>query len=129
MTIWCHVTSYKQDISSSGRPIATNLVRVLTYGDSNLPIKSHDLVIMCSLEITWQIKNKTSPLWPNLWLPNLAGWYHIVREAHPWSHMTLSSRGDVKLFKKLKTSHLLFCSTYNYHTLLPISFSHDPLIS
>ena len=37
--------------------IATKLGKMVTYDERLLPIKSHDLLITWSCEITWQTKN------------------------------------------------------------------------
>ena len=129
MATWGCVTSYKQDVSSSPRPIATNLGRLVTYGEDILPMKSHGSLIRCSFEVTWQIKKEISLIWLGLPPSHLAGQQLIVRVTHPWSHMTLWSRCQVRSYDNLKTYYLLFHKTYNCQTLLSPSFSHDHLIS
>ena len=128
MATWDHVTSYKQDVSSSPRPIATNLGRLVTYGEDCLPTKSYDSLTRCSFEVTWQIKKEISLIWLGLPPPHLAGQQLVVKVTHPWSHMTLCSCGQVRSSDNLKTYYLLFHKTYNCQTLLSPSFSHDHLM-
>ena len=51
--------------------MATKLVRMLTYLDDLLPIKSHDPLIMWSCKIPWQTKIILSSLSYCLWPPNV----------------------------------------------------------
>ena len=59
------------------------LCRMMTYNEEISPIMSCDSLIMWSHEVTWQNKNKISPLLQNLWPLNLAGWWLMIRETYP----------------------------------------------
>ena len=54
-----HVTK-KKHISTTKDPMATKLGKVITYVDGLIFTKSHDSLIMCSYEITWQTKSIVS---------------------------------------------------------------------
>ena len=54
-----------------------------------------DPMITWSHEVTWLIKNDTSPLPRGPWLPNLTRWRFIVKGHHPLSLLTLWSRDQV----------------------------------
>ena len=45
---------------------------------------SHDPLTTWSHEVTWQIKNKISPLLRSQWPINLSEWWFMMRETHPW---------------------------------------------
>ena len=53
-------------------PTVAKLVRMVTYLDGLLPIKSYDPFITCSCNITWQTKMIISSLTQFLWPSNLA---------------------------------------------------------
>ena len=70
-------------ITTTTRPMATKLGKVVTYYKKLQPNKSQNLLNTWSREVTWQIKNILSPLPQYLWLSNLRGWLHKVRSFLP----------------------------------------------
>ena len=52
-----HMTDAKRYISTSAGPMATKLDRVVGSNTALLSIKSHNLLIMWSYKVTWQMKN------------------------------------------------------------------------
>ena len=71
----------------------TSTLEINSNGDSSENVES------CSSTI----RSIISPLPQCLWPPNLAVWWITMRSSHPWSHMTLWSRGRSRLREKLKT--------------------------
>ena len=76
--------------------MATELERMVTYANGFSPIKSHDLLIMWSCEITRQSKNISPPV---------AGWLLTMRGFFP-CYSTLWSDGLVRSCAKLKPLYL-----------------------
>ena len=76
--------------------MATKLGKMVTYGEDNLPMKLHDLLITCLTEATSQIKDKISSLQQGIWPPNLARQQLRVRGTHTLSLMTLLSRAHMR---------------------------------
>ena len=56
------------------------LGRLVTYFEGLLPITSHGPLIIWFCKVIWQTKNIS--LLSNLWLPNSAGWWHIMKSSH-----------------------------------------------
>ena len=74
----------------------------------------HDPLTACSLEVTWQIKNKVSILLRDLWLLNLTGRWRMIRVTHPYCLMILWPCSYVRSRGKLKAQYLLFHKDYDY---------------
>ena len=70
----CSSTTKKHFISNTAMHMSTKLTKEVTYHERLLPIKSHDLLVMWSCDITWQTKTIISPLPLDLWLTNVTGW-------------------------------------------------------
>ena len=64
------------------------LLRVLIKGDGLPPIKSYDLFLMWSDEVTWQIKIFISPFPPKVSPPNFQGSRFRMRGSQLPSHIT-----------------------------------------
>ena len=64
------------------------LLRVLIKGDGLPPIKSNDLFLMWSDEVTWQIKIFISPFPPKVCPPNFQGSRFRMRGSQLPSHIT-----------------------------------------
>ena len=80
-----------------------------TYGHLNEGlslIKSHDPLVTWSCEIVWPAKIILSPLSQCLLTLNFAEWWLRMTDCHPRSHMTLWSRGSVRLCDKLNPLYL-----------------------
>ena len=94
-----------------------------TWNDGDLPkrlllIKSHHHIITWYCEIMWQAKTIIYPLLQNLWRPNLADWFHGIRNFLPYSHSTLWSRSVAKSLDKLNTLYVHYRNDYNHQTWL-----------
>ena len=68
---WGYVTKWKQNTSSSVKPMATKPGRVVTYDKRNSPVMSDDPMITWSREVTWLIQSLISPFPQGLWPPNM----------------------------------------------------------
>ena len=79
------------------------LGRMVTYDEENSPIMSHDSLTTWSHEVTWQNKNRISHPLQNLWPPNLAEWWLMIRETHTECQVTLWSRDNVSSRDKFKS--------------------------
>ena len=87
--MWSHVTNSKLNISPTQRSMITKHGMLGPDGQRNPPIESPDSLTMWSCVVTWKTKSKTYPLWHDLWPSNLASWWFIVRQTHPWSYIFL----------------------------------------
>ena len=79
--------------------------RLMTYGESDPPIESHDPLTTRWCLVMQQIESITDLLWQDLWQWNLASWWHMVKWTYPWSHMSLWTSGHMKSRDKLKTKY------------------------
>ena len=75
------VTKQKCNISSLIRPMAMKLGKLMTYGEVNAPVKSHVLLTSWLHKVTWQTKNVIFLPPEDLWRPNFAGCWHMVRQS------------------------------------------------
>ena len=103
-------------ISSSTKPMTTKNSRLVTYGERNPPMESHDPLTMRSCVATWQIKSIIYPLWQSLGPQNMTSWWLKVRWTYPWSHIPLWPRDHVRRCEKLKTKYFFFQKTYSHQT-------------
>ena len=90
LTLWSrdqvtsyHATDEKRYISTSARPMATKLGRVVGSNASFLSIKPHNLLITWSHKVIWQMKNVLNSLSRDLSLSNLTEGWLMIR-----SHMS-----------------------------------------
>ena len=86
MVRWCHETNWKLNISSSVNSITTKHGRLVTYGERNQTMESHDALTIWWCVVTWQIKSVTYLLWQGLWLWNLASGANRTHEVTCSSH-------------------------------------------
>ena len=68
---WGHVTNKKRNFFYCTTRTTTKIGRIETYNEGNSPIMSHEPLATWWHEVTWQFKNKISPLLQRWWLPNL----------------------------------------------------------
>ena len=90
--------------------------KVVTLHEGLSLINSHNLLDMCSREITWQIKNTISPLSQCLCSHDLPVWWHILRSSHPYISITSQRGGHVGSRYKLNTLYLHLQGTYRHQT-------------
>ena len=90
--------------------------RVVAYDKTNSPVMSDESLITWSREFTWLIQSLISLFSQGLWLPNMTGWWLMVRRTYLWTHMILWQSGDVRSRDKSKVQHILFGKTYGYET-------------
>ena len=64
--------------------------RIEGWGDPTHKVTWHLHIV-----VTWQIENIIFPLSQDLWIPNLARWWLLMRGPHLQSHVTHQSRGRV----------------------------------
>ena len=115
---------------SCTKPMAPKHGKVVTFHEGLWSINSHNLLIECSREFTWQIKITVFPLSQCLFSQDLPGWWHTVRSSHRGGHVW--SRD------KLSTSYLHWMKTIDttklrkvlsYCERLPPLKPHDSLIT
>ena len=94
---WGHVTN----IVSSTWSMATKHDWLVNYDKRNPPMESHETLIMYPFVVTWLTKRVVSPLLQSLWLPNLAGWWFIVRWKWIFPVSTLPHEATWQTKKKL----------------------------
>ena len=111
--------------------MTTNLGKKVIYLDELQlqSLKSHDLSMTWSYELTRQSKTIISLLAHCLWPPNLASWWLAMRRFHPHCYSTIWSRGLTKSRDKLKSVYLNYHNIYDHKTkqngdLLWVSFTH-----
>ena len=98
LTLWSrdqvtsyHVTDKKRYISTSARPMATKLGRVVGSNAGFLSIKSHNLLMTWSHKVTWQMKNILNSLLRDLSLLNLTEGWLMIRSQSPTTKPHISS--------------------------------------
>ena len=117
MITWGHMTNWKLNISSLARSMTTKHGWLVTYGERNPPMESHDLRTTWWFVVTWQIKSVTYSLWQGLKPQNLVSWWLTVRWTHPWSHMSLWPTGHMRSRDKAKTKYFFHQKMYGHQTL------------
>ena len=89
------------------RPMAIKVGKLVTYGDVKACKKSIGTQTTWSHELTWQTKNEIIISLEDVWLPNVAGCWRVVKRSARWSYMTLWSRDHNRSCLKFKTFPLL----------------------
>ena len=91
---------WKCNITCFSRPMAMKVVKMVTYGEVNVPIKSLVLLTTWLRKVTWQTKNRIFLPSETLWPPNFAGCLHMVRQS-PWisTNLITWSQGHVSNWK------------------------------
>ena len=102
---WGHVAKVKLNILSDAMPMTTKHGGLMTYGDSNPPVESHDSLRMWWQVVRWQIESITYPFWQGLWQWNLASWRLNVKRRHPWSNIFPWPPGHIKSCETLRTKY------------------------
>ena len=75
---WGYVVNL--NITSTTRmPMATKPCRFVTFSEEPPSTKSENSVTRWSCKVTWQIDYVIFPLPQWLWLPNMAGWFYILK--------------------------------------------------
>lgn len=95
----------KLNILSDAMPMTTKHDRLMTYGDSNPPVESHDSLRIWWQVVRWQIESITNPFWQGLWQWNLASWQLNVKRRHPWSNISSWPPGHIKSCETLRTKY------------------------
>ena len=98
---------YLSKNSSLARPMVIKVDKLVTYGDVKASKKSNGTQTMWSHELTWQTKNEIIISLEDVWLPNVAGCWRVVKRSARWSYMTLWSRDHKRSCLKFKTFPLL----------------------
>ena len=93
MTLWLHglVRSFGElnhYISITTVPMTTKHGSMETYLDGLLPIKAHDMLIMCSCNLTWHIKTIIYPI-PQCLSPLNITWWLTLSSSYLWSYSAL----------------------------------------
>ena len=137
MTFWplSHVRSHDK-IKAKYFPLNNacdhQLCRMVTYNEENSTIMPHDPLTTWSHEVTWQNKNRISPLLQNkTWQGGDLWWEKLTRNVRwtsdhviTWGHVTNSKLNTSSSARSLTIQHDRLV-TY-YYKNLPMD-SYDPL--
>ena len=97
-------------------PLATKLGRVWLYHKELPPIKPHDLLITWYCEVIWQIECYISTC-RRPHNTKLRKVLFYLRKSHPWSHVNLSPRDQIRDHAtNWRNIYLHFHKTYGYYT-------------